>query len=131
MHFADHAHAELGLRIVDRMTANDGDSGLATHFAAAAQDLLEDALSEQLARKANEIESEQRTRAHRVNVGERVCCSDAAEVVRIVDNGRKKVGRLHQRLVASNAVNARIVTRSGANQKITVFADRHLVENLR
>src|SRR5206468_4181372 len=77
---ARDGHAELGLRIVDRVPAEHGDAGLPGDVGAAAEHVPEQLAAKRLERPGDEVERGQRAAAHRVDVGQRVGRRYAAEV---------------------------------------------------
>jgi len=57
-------------------------------------------------------------RAHGVDVGERIRGGNAAKVIRIIDDGREKVRRGHQRLLGVQPVHGRVVAGFGAHEQL-------------
>ena len=64
---------------------------------------------EPLLREAGDRERGQRTAAHRVDVADRVRRGDLAVDVRVVDDRREEIDRLHERRPALPPVHTRIV----------------------
>ena len=89
---ADDGEAVDRLGRIDGMTTGHGNSGLRRHCRAAAQNFADHGGRHAVDRHAENGEREDRFAAHRVDVGERVGRSDAAEVERIVDHRHEEVG---------------------------------------
>src|SRR5205814_9298253 len=109
VHLADDAHAKLWLGVVDRVTSDDSYTGRTGDSAAAANNLFEQSFAQQLAWEADEVERKQWPGAHRIDVGQRVRGGDAAEVVRVVNNGREEIRRRDNRAARIDPVNSRVV----------------------
>ena len=73
--------------------------------------------AEPLEREADEVQRGDRPAAHRVDVGQRVGRGDPAEVVRVVDDRREEVDRLHEREVVAQPVDAGVVGRGRADEQ--------------
>jgi hypothetical protein len=95
--------------VVDRVPARDDGARLRDLLRAAAQDLLEHLVREDLHRKRRERERHDRTPAHRVDVREGVRRRNRAEQTRIVDDRREEVDGLDDRRAAGQAVHRRVV----------------------
>ncbi len=91
------------------MTADDCDAGLARDRRAAFEDPMQNLGPEFFERERRDVERGQRRAAHRVDVGKRVCGRDAAEVERVVHDGREEVDRLDEREIVAQAVHSGIV----------------------
>jgi hypothetical protein len=131
MALTDDAHAELRFTVVDGVTADNGDTRLQCHLAAATHDLFEGAGVQQIARKADEVECEKWAGAHGVDVGQRVGRGDAAEVIRVVDDGREEVHRRHQSPLIGDAVHGGVVGRARVNEHGRVLVRDQVTQNLR
>ena len=113
------------------MAAEHGDAGLVRDRARAFDDALQQAFAEQVARESDQAERKQRTRAHRVDVGERVGGGDASEVVGIVDDGREEVDGRDQRAIVRDAVHGRVVTRRRVDEDGGVVTGDQVTQDLR
>ena len=108
MHEAGHGETVERLRALDGMTARDDRAGLIGLVVAAAQNILH-GLLRHAGRETHDIERELRLAAHGVYVAQRVRRRDLAEQERIVHDGREKIGRLYERGIFVEHINARIV----------------------
>ena len=72
-----------------------------------------------------DIERADRHRSHGVDVRERICSRDSPEIVRVVDDRRKEVDRLHERKTFVQLVNAGIVTAAVADEDSRVGRRRN------
>ena len=82
----------LRLGVVDAVTAGEVAPGLRADVGAAAEHLAGQLERERLARPGEQVDSDERLAAHRVDVGQGVGRRDPAPVVRIVDDRREEVG---------------------------------------
>ncbi len=128
---AGDRHPVLGLGVVDRVAAEDGRAGEPRRLRAAAQDLSEQLHRELRDRPADEVQREERPRAHRPHVGERVRRGDAAEPVRVVHDGREEVDRLDDRLGVREPVHGGVVARLGPDERARVIDPGHVAQHLR
>jgi len=80
VNLADHRVAELRLGVVDRVSADDRDAGLAELGRSAADDLLQQSGAELVAWEGRDPQGEQRSRADGVDVAEGVGRGDGAEL---------------------------------------------------
>jgi hypothetical protein len=117
---AGDGHAVLGLRVVDRVAADERGAGGRRGVRAAAQDLAQHVRPERLEREGDEVERRHRPAAHRVDVRQRVGRGDAPERVGVVDDRREEVDRLHDRDVLGELHDARIVGRVGGDEHARV-----------
>src|SRR5690606_33023784 len=106
---ADRDQAVDRLHRVDGVAAGDGDAGVAAGAGAAVEDARDRLRGEHVHRHAHQGQGEQRGAAHGVDVADRVGGGDAAEVVRIVDDGHEEVGGRHDRLALVDAVHGGVV----------------------
>ena len=113
------------------MAAENGDAGLRRNRGAAFENAGENFQRQGLGGKCRDVECSDRLRAHRVNIRECVRCSDAAEVVRVVDDRRKEVDGLHDREIVAHAKDARIVVHSETDEHAWIDRKRETAQNLR
>ena len=131
MRLADGHHAVLGFGVVDRVTAQHGNPGFASLFGAAADDLLDQACLQKLARERKQVQREQRLRAHRVQVGQGVGGANSPEVVRVIHDRREEVQRHDQGAVAGDLVDSGIVPRGRIGEDARVGYRKKVAQNLR
>ena len=93
---ARHGQTVFRLVVVDRVAAGDERACLVDLVVAAAQNIMHSLLRHRL-RHSHDIEAEFRLTTHGVDVGQRICCGDLAEGVRVIRNGREEIDRLHER----------------------------------
>ena len=118
------------LEHVDRMPAGDRDARLRAHRLAAFENAADHRHRQLLERHADDGEREDRPRAHRVDVGERIGGRDAPEVVRIINDRREEISGGDERLAVVQAVDRRIVGGLGADEQLLrQSADRRRSEN--
>ncbi len=101
--------AVLRLVVFHGVAAEDRHAGLGGDRRAAFDDPREDLGAELFDREGGDVQRGQRRPAHRVDVAQRVRRGDAAEVVRIVDDGREEVDGLDECEIVAEAVDAGIV----------------------
>ncbi len=99
MHVADRHHPVLGLLVVDRVPAHHEGTRFLRLIDSTPQRVAEQAQDFRLSRPRDDVESEERSCAHRVDVTQRVGDGNRAKGVRVVDDRRKKVHRHHERAV--------------------------------
>ena len=80
-------------------------------------------------READDVERGQRRAAHRVHVGQAVGGGDAAEQIRVIHDGRKKVHRLDEGKVGAQTHHARVVARVQADKQVGVPLDGQARQN--
>ena len=131
VHLSQNTQTILRFAIVNRVTANDGNTCLQGDVTASAQDVLECTGGQQIARECDQVESKQRPRTHRVDIRQRVRGRDAAKVERVVYDGREEVDGRHQRPIASDAVHSRIVRSGGVDQNVGVLVWDQVTQDLR
>ena len=118
MHQAQAHQAVDGFEHVNAVPPCDGDAGRAADSSAAFQ-YPSDHLGWQLGNgHADDGQRHDGRAAHGVDVGQRVGSGDAAEVVRVVHDGREEVGGGHQRLLVVQAVDGGVVAGLGAHQQL-------------
>src|SRR5579859_2072973 len=105
---AGYGIAELCFFVADAVAAYYGASGFDHFGEAAGENALEDA-DVGLVGETDEGHRGERLPAHGVNVAERVGGGDLAEGVGVVDDGRKEVDRLYERLVGRELIHSGVV----------------------
>ena len=114
--FADRHQPILRLGVVDRVTAQNEGTGFLRHVRATAQRVGKQLEQFGFARPRDEVEGEQRSCSHRVDVAERVGRGDSAERVRVVHNGGEEVYRGDQRAIFPQLEDRRVVPCRGVDQ---------------
>ena len=102
------------------MAAEQHDAGFAELVEAAAKNRADDVAVEALLREAGDRQRGQGTPTHRVDVADRIGRRDLAIDVRVVDDGREEVDRLHQCRAALPPVHTRIVRRPEVDEDAVV-----------
>ena len=120
MDAAGDGEAELGLGVVDGVSADDGDAGLFTEGVAAADDLGEDGEREIVAGEADEVEGSEGIGAHSVYVAQGVGGGNASEIVRVVDDGGEEIGGHDEGEIVGDPVHAGIVTADDADEHVGI-----------
>ena len=95
----DDDEAVLRLRVVDAVSADDGEAALRRDVTSAAQDVAEQLERERLAGPGDDVQRDERTPAHRVDVARGVGGGDPSPGVGVVHERREEVEREDQRLV--------------------------------
>ena len=113
---------------VDRMTSAHDRSRLGHLLDSSPQDFLQDFRRESRRRKRRERERQDRTRPHRVDVGESVGGGDLPEEKRVIHDGREEVHRLHENLSRPDPVDSRVVGMDVPYQQVRVRRGRKLRE---
>jgi hypothetical protein len=116
IHDAGDRHPVLGLGVVDRVPADQRRPRGRGRVGAAAQDLGQHLTAQRLQREGHEVQGRHGARAHRVDVRERVRGRDAPEPVRVVDDRREEVDRLHDRQLVREGDHARVVGGVGRHE---------------
>ena len=88
---AGNSQAVNGLRTIDRVTAGNGNARRRAGGVAAAQDVANDVSGEFAKGHAEDGERHYWARAHRIDIGNGVRCSDAPEVNGIVDDRHEEI----------------------------------------
>lgn len=99
------------------MTADYDTAGLLGLGHSAPQDLVDGLRAHFVGRHAHDIQSDQWTASHCIDVGKGVCSSDLSVQKGLVHDGCKKIHRLHQRTLPIKAENASVVRRSRSDQE--------------
>ena len=131
IHAPGHRQPELQLVVDDRVAADDERAGFVDLVLPAAEDVGEHVEREPIRGKADDVERGERLAAHRVHVRERVRRGDLAERVRIVDDGREEVDRLHEREIFRQLKHAGVVEGLAPDEQPRVRFDRDAGEGLR
>ena len=106
-------HSELGLAVRDRVPADHGDPRLGGHGRTALEHAGEHLERQLVDGPRGEVEGQHGAGAHRVDVAERIRRRDPSPVVRVVDDGREEIDRLHQGLPVGQQVHGRVVAGLG------------------
>src|SRR5262249_11679256 len=80
---------------------------------------------------ADDVEGSLRDAAHGVDIAQRVGRSDLAVKIGVVDHGRKKIDRLHERNVIAEPVDAGVIVSFGADEHVRVGERSEIAQNLR
>ena len=117
MHETNHDQSVDRLDRVDAVAPRDWDAGRCADRFATVQHAA-DRLHRQLVdRHADQRQRKQRRAAHRVNIGDRIRCGDAAEVERIVDDRHEEIGGRDDRLLVVQPIHRRVVGRFDADEQ--------------
>jgi hypothetical protein len=111
-------HPVLRLRVGDRVATEEGGARLARDVDAALQDLAEHLERQVVDGPGDDVQREERPRAHRVHVGERVGGRDPAPVVRVVHDRGEEVERRDQRLPVRQPHHRGIVPGVGGDEHV-------------
>ena len=106
---AGHRVAEFDLAILHRVSAKQRDAGFAQLVEAAAKDLRDVVGVQAVLRKRRNRQRGERAAAHRIDVAQRVRRGDLSIDIRVVDDRREEVHRLHQRRTTLPRVHTGIV----------------------
>jgi hypothetical protein len=124
--------AELDLGVADGVAADDDGAGLLKAFDAALKNLFEPCQARVfVVGIADEVESGERLASHGVDVAEGIGGGDLAIDKGLVDDRRKEVDGLNERNLIGEAVDARVVVRFGADEKVRVVERRQVAQDLR
>ena len=105
-------------------------SGRAANGFAAGQNFGDGFERQHIDRHAHQGQCKKRRAAHRINIGDRVRCSNPAEVKRVIHDRHEKVRRRNDGLLRIDLINRGVVTGFGADQKLRRNdAGRHTAEN--
>ena len=105
----DDHHTVLRLLVVDRVSTDYRNPRLARFFLTATQNLSQDRSIQFLDRESDDVESEQRSATHRVDVAYGVRCCDRTERVRIVDDRCEEIERRDKGFTSFQRVHRPIV----------------------
>ena len=118
MDFAHDRHAVLGFGVVDRVPTSDDKAALVRNVLASEQHVAQEIVREFLSVPAHEVEPEDRSAAHRVNVADSICSRDPAPVARIVDHRCDEVGGDDEGAFVREAVDRSIVAAGRPNEQV-------------
>jgi hypothetical protein len=113
------------------MSSNHEAFGFFCFGSAAAQDRGDDMGWNHFVRHPNQVQSSQRTPSHGIHIRQSVGRRNLAVQKWIINDGRKKIHRLHQGSTASNTVHTRIVGRIRCDEQTFVHYFGKLAQNLR
>jgi len=115
-----HRQANLRLFVLDRMPASDDRARLAHLLGQADHDLC-DHLRGQGGRQRGDVQRQQRTPAHRIDIAQGVGGGNRAVLVRVVHNRCEEVGGDDQRARLVEPVHGSIVRRAQTYQQVGVI----------
>ena len=107
-----HGEAIDGFGIANGVAADDGATDFGGFLETAAQNGGDRFWSNKVGRESHYIKSSERPAAHGEDVGECVGRGDLTVSERVVDDGREKIDRLHERAVAIQPINTGVVARA-------------------
>jgi len=117
MHHAQHGIPELGLVIIDRVSARHHSTRLADLFRSSTQDLQQNLLRH-LGGECSQIERHKGRGTHGVDIAQGVGGGDRPIVVGVVNNWREKVYRRHQCAVLAEPPRCGIIGEGQTHQQI-------------
>ena len=120
MHETNRRKPDLRLLILDGVSPGDDRPGLAHFFRQPKYDLAGH-VHRKLRRQRGDVQRQNRARAHRVNIAERIGRGDRAVAVRVVYNRREEVRRDDERVLRVQPVHRSVIGRANANQQIGVI----------
>ena len=112
------------LRIVDRMTSDNGASGRLHDDCSTGDDLFEQSERKRFTGPADQLQSGYGHASHGIDVGKGVGRGDAPPVVRVIDDWGEEVDRLDESRTSGSDVYGRIVAGLEADQEIGMAGDR-------
>lgn len=115
-----YGESVLRLRIVDRVSAEHGTTGLGHYIETAFDHLCENIERNLVTRPPDELQRGERVCSHGVDVTQRVRCRDPAPVVGIVDYGREEVDCLDDRPILSDLKNPGVIRTRDPYEEIRV-----------
>ena len=116
---------ELELLVDDAVPPDDDRAGLVHLVLTAAEDLGEHVGREFSSGKSDDVQRREWLTAHRIDVRQRIRCRDLPEEVRVVDDRREEVDRLHEREIVGQHEHAGIVERFAANEQARIRLQRN------
>ena len=129
MDLAGHRVAELDLRVLDRVSAEQRDAGLGQLVETAGEDPLQDG-AVGVFRKRGDRQRGERPAAHRVDVAQRVGGGNLPVDERIVDDWREEIDRLHERARLVEPVHTCIVRGPIVDQDPVVVLHGQIAQHL-
>lgn len=112
------------------MTA-DCDRARFDHFVvASAQNLAQYPAGHIRSREGDDIQGRKRPSPHREDIGEGIGCGNLTETVRVIDDRRKKIHGLNQRLVFTDTKHPGVVSFVEPDQKIRVRRLRQVFQRV-
>ena len=127
---AGHRIAELDLLVLDGMAPEQRRPALAQLVEAACENRGDGVGLESCLGKAGDGQRGERAPAHRIHVAERVRGGNLAVDVRVVDDGRKEIHRLHQRRSPLPNVHTGIVMSPEIDQDSRISLRRKMAQDL-
>ena len=118
MDVAHDRHAVLGFGIVDRVPTSDDKAAFVRNVLASEHHIAQQVVREFLGVPAHEVEPEERSAAHRIDVADGIRGSDPAPVARIVDHRRDEVGGDDEGAFVREAVDRSIVAAGRPNEQV-------------
>ena len=131
MHLAGDRHAVLRLGVVDRVPADDREPGGGGDVLPAGEELAEQFGGELVAVPADEVQREQRTATHGVDVGHAVRRGDSTPGAGVVDDRGDEVGRGHQGPVRVDLPHGGIVAGVGTHEEFGGVIVLHVAHDVR
>ena len=128
-HDACYGEAVLGFFVVNCVSADYEDSGLARLVRAADQDVAEQVFGERDG-EADDVERGEGPAAHGVHVAEGVGDGYLAEGVGVVNDGREEVHGLYERGVVVHAIDGGVVAGVDSDEQVGVGDGRKLAQDL-
>ncbi len=117
VHPAGDGEPELRLLVDDGMAAGDDAATFGDLVDGALHEALE-GVERQVVGPGHDVQREEDLAAHRVHVRHRVRRGDRAGRVRVVDDRRKEIDRLDDRVIGGNAVYRRVVGRFETDEQL-------------
>ena len=118
MDLARDRHAVLRLGIVDRVSTDDHETAGRRDVLAAGEELAEEFGRQLVAVPTDEVEREERSSSHRVDVGDAVRGGDTSPRARIVDHRCDEVSRRDERSVVVQLPDRSVVAGVGADEQL-------------
>ncbi len=131
IHLAGHRQAVLRFGVVDRVSANDRESGSGRDVLAASQQFTEELGRKLVGVPPDEIEGEQRPTPHCVDVGHAVCSGDPTPGPGVVDDRRDEVGRRDQCPVRVELPHGGIVAGVGTHEQFSGVVGLQMAHDVR
>src|SRR6185295_8544622 len=124
--------AKLDFGIANRMPADDQAARRLTAFRPAAKDATEPReLWIFFVRITDDIQCRLGNATHGVHVTQGIGGGNLTVDVRIIDDRREEIDRLHERNLIREAIDTRVVVRGGADEQVRIGDDWQITQNLR